>query len=631
MDGQHEDTFSYQLRSLQELREAVEFAEDNQTIILPRHQNTVYGSSREEAGLSDVTYTPDPVDSLEEIRSPASPTEPAMTPASPVSPASLISPALLSSPDALKGSRAGSLSSQADLALYHAHRGLGRHSSFERSLSIDSITSNGKDLEAAKRKKREKKTKHHHRRSPAPNPRNSLAFDWKAFATSLLPSEVPISAGTNPQDWGEVNAEVPISEGMHASLDRLSKIFNEMALLLNTTVYQQRRDEGSCLTESLTPATATEHGMSSQTSSQPEREVHESTMSSGEVLSPEASAEVRGQDWRSRRRSRHHSFRDVAPSSSSEHSPEMGKKGGNHLKPQRHGGGSNKRFVRSAKDALPDSSEEDEDVTITDDVPDSGPSRPAVRTDSAPSRRRDRQSSSAANRRAYNALIAGRFPPLQTNTMQSLPSLPGDDREANRRASEVASVGQACRSPGEMPDNMFTELIDYNPEAGAPEGHSEGELEPESRHPARGVRWFDRGRFSNEVYRADVTASAPDDTRGPRTWLPLQQSARETGPSQHIWRYADSYSDRVYDEAAQRRAEVHRTSFGGNIFGQPPHMRASRVRLASYPAGRGKRMCEVKIVGIITPIRDEEATASSSSDAGVAAARPPGSPQARPP
>lgn len=305
------------------------------------------------------------------------------------------------------------------------------------------------------------------------------------------------------------------------------------------------------------------------------------------------------------------------------------------MKPQRHRGGPSKRIIRAAKDVLTDSSEETSDVTFPNDVPDNVPRRPNNGTDLASLHPQDTPSSSAANQRtsnqrAYNALIGGIFPQLPARQLP--PRLPGDDREADRRASETASIRQTCFSPGELPDDMLTELIDHIPEPVAPDWRSEGELDPEFRRAGRGVRWCDRGRrFSADVYRANVAATASDETRAPRTWLPLQESARETGPSQHIWRYADSYSDRVYDEAAQRRAEVCRTTFGGNIGGQPPHMRASRVRLASYPSGSGRRMCQVKIVCIITPIREEDATASSSSDAGAGAARPPTRPQARPP
>lgn len=618
--GQQEHGFSYRLRNLEEMREAVQCAEDGHSIVLPRRQSTFDDSSHEDGAFSEPTYTPDPVDSVEGPRSPLSPPEPPDSLASPATPASLTSPALPVSPDTFKFYRADS---SADLGQSDAQRGLlrTRHSiDLSRSRS-DSITFNGK-AESARKKK---KNKHRRQSKAPPSGLNSHQYNRRAFATALLSSGLTNSADMNPEGRGEDDAKVPAIEGMHASLDRLSKIFNEMSLLLNSTVHQQRKDEDSRILKSETSASATEHGMSSQTSSQPD----ETSMSSGEVLPPEAAGAMEAHASGTRGHSRRQSYRDFAPSSSAEYSPEIKKKGRKQLKPQRHRGGSSKRFVPTAMDAPGDSSVEDSDITLPGNVTDNVPSRPEVGTDSAPLLQRDGQSTQADNRRAYNALIAGTFPQLHARQPPS--SLPGNDREANRCTSEAASLRQAACSPGEMPDNMFTEFIDYNPDPGPPEWRSEGELEPEFRPAARGVRWDDGGRFSNEVFCADIAASTLEETQVPQTWVPLQQSAGETAPSQHIWRYADSYSDRVYDEVAQRRAEVHRTTFGGNIGGQSPRTRASRVRLASYPAGRGRRMCEVKIVAIITPIKEDDATASSSSDAGGVAAGSTNPPQARPP
>lgn len=650
LHAQHGGNFSYRLRNLEELRETVQFTEDELSGILPQNQSPidVDGSSRalteeaRERAPSDV-YSPDPVDSIEGLRSPPLSPAPSESPASPETPASLVSPPVPTSPNALKSNRAGSSGSQAEPTLSQSSLLRTRKSSEISRTTLDSIVFREKREPV---KKTKEKKKHHHRSSQASSGRNSREYDSSMSIPSKSSPELSYNANENPQQGCSENDEVLINERMHASLDRLTKIINEMGLLLSTTVYpstvlQQRRDEDSCITKFMTSATATQHGMPSQTSGQLEQEVHEPSMSSGEVLPPEA---VETHPSRNHSRSKRLPARDSA-SSSPEYSRGIGKKGGKHLKPQRRRGGPNKRIVRVAKDVLTDSSEENSDVALPDDVPNEIPRRPDNGINSASLHPQDTQSTSAAsqraasqrarnqragNRRAYNALVGGSFPQLPARQLPS--HLSGDDLGANRRASEAASIRQTCLSPGELPDNMLTESIDYIPEPVAPEWRSEGELEPEFRRAGRGVRWCDRGRrFSTDVYRASVPATASDETRAPRSWLPLQESARETGPSQHIWRYADSYSDRVYDEAAQRRAEVCRTTFGGNIGGQPPHMRASRVRLASYPSGSGRRMCQVKIVCIITPIKEEDATASSNSDAGVGAARPPNRPQARPP
>ncbi|KAL1438841.1 hypothetical protein MTO96_047764 [Rhipicephalus appendiculatus] len=96
--------------------------------------------------------------------------------------------------------------------------------------------------------------------------------------------------------------------------------------------------------------------------------------------------------------------------------------------------------------------------------------------------------------------------------------------------------------------------------------------------------------------------------------------ARDEDTSQHIWRWANSETDRVIDEAAMRRLELFKTTYGGNIDGQPPHMKAANLRLASTPKRVGQRMCQVKVVCIITPVTQETNSEPPTSTAQAARA-----------
>lgn len=88
--------------------------------------------------------------------------------------------------------------------------------------------------------------------------------------------------------------------------------------------------------------------------------------------------------------------------------------------------------------------------------------------------------------------------------------------------------------------------------------------------------------------------------RRPLDWLKLDRETREAIGSQRIWCFADSDGAPPRDANAQRRAEMSVTSIGGNP-DEPFPLKASSVRLVGDPVKAGQRLCNVKVVCIISP------------------------------
>ncbi|KAL3227461.1 hypothetical protein MRX96_004168 [Rhipicephalus microplus] len=132
------------------------------------------------------------------------------------------------------------------------------------------------------------------------------------------------------------------------------------------------------------------------------------------------------------------------------------------------------------------------------------------------------------------------------------PFLPHDALPADHGAFEAASLQEdedyGRLSPGEVPFS------------------SEGPVPfVEPTFPVPG----DAGRRTGARFQRHRQGA---DDRLPPSGIPLEQGARDEDMSQHIWRWANSETGRVIDEAAMRRLELFKTTYGGNIDGQPPHM-----------------------------------------------------------
>lgn len=82
--------------------------------------------------------------------------------------------------------------------------------------------------------------------------------------------------------------------------------------------------------------------------------------------------------------------------------------------------------------------------------------------------------------------------------------------------------------------------------------------------------------------------------------LRFDREVRDAMSSQHIWHFADSDSAAPRDTSAQRRAEVFKTSIGGNP-DEPFPLKAASVRLVGDIPRAGQRLCNIKVVCIISP------------------------------
>lgn len=86
--------------------------------------------------------------------------------------------------------------------------------------------------------------------------------------------------------------------------------------------------------------------------------------------------------------------------------------------------------------------------------------------------------------------------------------------------------------------------------------------------------------------------------------LRFDREVRDAMSSQHIWRFADSDSVAPRDTSAQRRAEVFKTSIGGNPY-EPFPLKAASVRLVGDVPRAGQRLCNIKVVCIISPAPED--------------------------
>lgn len=89
----------------------------------------------------------------------------------------------------------------------------------------------------------------------------------------------------------------------------------------------------------------------------------------------------------------------------------------------------------------------------------------------------------------------------------------------------------------------------------------------------------------------------------------VEADVKDAMTSQRIWKFEESTSDDVLDKIKQRRAEVCRTSIGS----LPVEQKVANVKLMG-PKKKKQKMCNMKIICIVSPAGDS--TASSKSDVG---------------
>ncbi|XP_050030737.1 uncharacterized protein [Dermacentor andersoni] len=457
------------------------------------------------------------------------------------------------------------------------------------------------------------------------------------------------------EESAEAARDAMTLEEMHASLDRLTKIISEMALLLSvSTVQSEIRGENL----SRRPSSPAAMRRSTRARSISRHHAHPSRERTASANpSPPDTPAVQ----RTSRPARRVSSRDFAffPASDHEEGQESRRKKGKHPKPQRH------QEYRSAPEACAapvcrkasyqavvnrnnpamnldassdfvsagsahgessccSSSKSDSELPTPQDVDSDVEDLCVVASASAEGRSPEALCRSMSvipddERRLLSA--EARSPEL---FFQHPPFLPHDELPEDHGAFEAASlqVDDAGRlSPGEIQlDSGGTESpseLTFPVFQTQDRGQERG-----FRGTARGACWSDPVRFGTELFNIEDVddnggglraVRCRGDDRLPHGGIPLEQGAREDYPSQHIWRWAKNDSDHVAEESAMRRLELYKTTYGGNIDGQPPHMKAAHLRLASSPQRGGQRMCQLEIVCIITPIAQETNSAPTST------------------
>lgn len=444
-------------------------------------------------------------------------------------------------------------------------------------------------------------------------------------------------------------------EEMHASLDRLTRIISEMALLISvSTVQSEWLGEDLHRRRSSSPAAMRRAARSRSISrhrNQPSRDRSASTTPSppGTPAPPRRASRSTGRT----------SSRDNASftPADNEESRESRRKKGKHPKPQRHQEycsspetcavlvrrKANDHGVvtrRSPAASLLNAPCYLSSASSAQDVPSCSSRSDSCSELSIP---QDIENSAAENNGAIAFAEGGpsetfyrpasvladdeRSPPSSEAQsprpfFQHPPFAAYDEPQGYQDAFEGASFqedGAGRLSPGEIqldsgirvPEPTFPVLeMQY-------EGQDRG-----FRGIARGACWSDPGCFETELVNCAENVDEDGGGRPVRCrrddrlrhgGIPMEQGAKDDYPSQHIWRWANSESERVVDEAAMRRLELYRTTYGGNIDGQPPHMKAANLRLASSPQRVGQRMCQLQVVCIITPIAQETNSAPTST------------------
>lgn len=469
------------------------------------------------------------------------------------------------------------------------------------------------------------------------------------------------------EESADSNRAAATLEEMYASLDRLTRIISEMALLISvSTAHSEKLDEGHHRRPS-SPAAVRRSGRSRSIS----RHHGHSSRERSASATPSPLGSPAPPDRKSSRSAGRVSSRDTAffPLSDDEEGRESRRKRGKRPKPQRR---QKHRSVAETCAVPVLRRASDQEVVIQ-----SGPavnSRAPSNSDSANGS--EDVSSYSSRSGSYteisvsqeeesgveegNRVIAEDSRPAASSRPTSVrsddertllssqtrspglfyehpPFLPQDALPPDQGAFEAASLQEdedgGRLSPGEVPFASEGPMPFAEPTFPVLEVQTKGQ-DRGFRGIARGSCWSDPGHIWSELLNAEDVDDGVDefplfrraDVRLPHGGIPIEQGARDDDTSQHIWRWANSETDRVVDEAAMRRLELFQTTYGGNIDGQPPRMKAANLRLASTPKRVGQRMCQVQVVCIITPIA-QETNSEPTSTVRMQAARTPSLPE----
>ncbi|XP_064486744.1 uncharacterized protein LOC135399034 [Ornithodoros turicata] len=122
-----------------------------------------------------------------------------------------------------------------------------------------------------------------------------------------------------------------------------------------------------------------------------------------------------------------------------------------------------------------------------------------------------------------------------------------------------------------------------------------------------GLLQFDSEKRPDDEEKQTVSdIPAPSSVASPR-WK-VNSELQEGMTQQRMWRFEDSTNEDALDKMKQRRAEICRTTIGS----LPPLQKVASVKLIGGPKKKPRKMCTLKIIGIVTPVK--ESTALSETD-----------------
>lgn len=679
LDAQHGDAFTYRLRNLEHIEQVVLFSDQcTGPGTGPRIQRSSFDTGRSASPPVDVasspSETPGDADLDEAFKTP-----PLSYYSSPLSPQSPYSPSSPSSPQSPRSSQWPASRSWAEFSGSGPVRQIASSSSSRGGLlrrTKSQENSPRARVEAIGFKERVKVFKKRY-------PRRERTIDDLRDITS---------SSSSPQQWWEAVSGTPSHadfdqevdmtdlEGVHESLDRMSRIMSEMALLINMSTTQlpptgrhgRRRSSSSAVRRRMSRA---------RRASRYHSGAHSPAASEGSGIPLGEADASTSRSTDSHNRS---SPRDLALFPTSDES-QASRRRGSHLRPQRRQELCSASALKTAAQVAKRDSDQALDLSwgFSDSQSSHSkkldePRRPLSSQSGLELSNLQGPESDTADERVASAASAERFPgPFlvrQASIVACSGGLSVDSSALFEAALPYDSNDVGRLSPGEVmlstykdgadspPEPVFLSLrpeerrrrfrgsarsvrcIDAGPGEIMLASHTEGaasipeasfpSLRPEDRERgfrgiARSVSWTDAERCHTEFDAADemnddVPCSSSDDgllLGG----MPIYQGAKEDAyQSQHIWRYANSETGRVIDEAAMRRLEIYKTTLVDNIDGQPPHMKAAFLRLASDPVRvPGQRMCQLQIVCIITPVAQESGSAPTGSEHVAAAADQP--------
>ncbi|KAH8031933.1 hypothetical protein HPB51_022131 [Rhipicephalus microplus] len=411
------------------------------------------------------------------------------------------------------------------------------------------------------------------------------------------------------EDSAEIRWSAVTLEEMHASLDRLTRILREIALLINVSPAQRGRlGEAHRQRPSRSLASMRSSGLTRSISLHHSPSSHESQSLPGPQAPP-----VR----QSGHPARPVSSRDttsVAPSDNEE-GRESHRQKGKHSKVQQRQGqlpvpqthvmlaprraSENEVVIQSVSavtshdpsdfdsangsedvSSLSSISGSDSEVSISLEADSGAEERNRVVPKDRPAGTSTRPASVRSDDERTLLSSQARSPEFFE---QHPPFLPHDALPADHGAFEAASLQEdedhGRLSPGEVPFSSEGPVPFVEPTFPVLEMQGGGQGRG-FRGIARGSCWSDPGHLGSEPLNVENVDDDVDacptfrsaDDRLPPSGIPLDQGARDEDMSQHIWRWANSETGRVIDEAAMRRLELFKTTYGGNIDGQPPHM-----------------------------------------------------------